>query len=251
MGALPALFACIWSPFGLTAGRGSGQLRTRMKKLEILILSILFFFVLLGVYLARTNPTYFVDVYTTEDGLIESLTTLALFSAALVCFYRVLRLRGLRSKRFLACCALLGVIMLFGAGEEISWGQRILGFNSPEFFNQNNAQMETNLHNMVVGSVKLNKLVFGKLLAIGVGLYLLVLPVVYQRSARYRGWLDNLGVPIARPYQLLSIVALFALLALIPSKKKSELKEFGGCAIFLLILAYPKNAGIFDPRQPR
>ena len=222
-----------------------------MKKLEILILAVLFFFVILGVYFARMNLGYFVDVYTREDGLIESLTALALLCAGLVCVFRVWRMKGLRTKTFLACCGILGVVALFGAGEEISWGQRILGFNSPKFFQQNNSQLETNLHNIVVGGVKLNKLIFGKLLAIGVVLYIIVLPVLYHRSARFRGWLDSLGVPIARPCQILCVVALFAMLAMMPSKKKSEVMEFGGCTIFLLILAYPRNAGIFDPRQPR
>ena len=56
--------------------------------------------------------------------------------------------------------------LFFGAGEEISWGQRIFHIESSKFFNENNSQKETNLHNMIVDGVKLNKLIFSNLLSI-------------------------------------------------------------------------------------
>ena len=40
------------------------------------------------------------------------------------------------------------MLFLFGAGEEISWGQRILGFQTPEPLSQVNRQEEFNLHNL-------------------------------------------------------------------------------------------------------
>jgi hypothetical protein len=42
----------------------------------------------------------------------------------------------------------LAVLFLFGAGEEISWGQRILGFQTPESVSEVNRQEEFNLHNL-------------------------------------------------------------------------------------------------------
>jgi hypothetical protein len=42
----------------------------------------------------------------------------------------------------------LALLFLFGAGEEISWGQRILGFQTPESLSQVNRQEEFNLHNL-------------------------------------------------------------------------------------------------------
>lgn len=42
----------------------------------------------------------------------------------------------------------LAVLFLFGAGEEISWGQRILGFQTPESLSEVNRQEEFNLHNL-------------------------------------------------------------------------------------------------------
>jgi hypothetical protein len=42
----------------------------------------------------------------------------------------------------------LALLFFFGAGEEISWGQRILGFQTPEPLSQVNRQEEFNLHNL-------------------------------------------------------------------------------------------------------
>jgi hypothetical protein len=42
----------------------------------------------------------------------------------------------------------LTVLFFFGAGEEISWGQRILGFQTPESVAQVNKQDEFNAHNL-------------------------------------------------------------------------------------------------------
>jgi len=42
----------------------------------------------------------------------------------------------------------LAVLFFFGAGEEISWGQRILGFETPQSISEVNKQEEFNLHNL-------------------------------------------------------------------------------------------------------
>lgn len=44
----------------------------------------------------------------------------------------------------------LAIVFFFGAGEEISWGQRILGFQTPEALTQVNKQEEFNVHNLTV-----------------------------------------------------------------------------------------------------
>jgi hypothetical protein len=43
----------------------------------------------------------------------------------------------------------LAVFSIFVAGEEISWGQRLLGFRPPEVFLEHNFQQETNVHNFL------------------------------------------------------------------------------------------------------
>lgn len=44
--------------------------------------------------------------------------------------------------------ALTGLAFIWAAGEEVSWGQRIFGFNTPESLVKVNTQKEANLHNL-------------------------------------------------------------------------------------------------------
>src|SRR5690606_40160826 len=65
----------------------------------------------------------------------------------------------------LVLVGLSGLVAL-AALEEVSWFQRVMGFASPEFFQTNNRQLETNLHNMVVGGVNLHKDILVKVIFI-------------------------------------------------------------------------------------
>jgi hypothetical protein len=78
-----------------------------------------------------------------EDGPFEDMTALFFFVAFLVfsaSFFKY------RSWFFL----FLSLIFLFGFGEEISWGQRLIGFDTPPVIEENNVLGEFNLHNIEV-----------------------------------------------------------------------------------------------------
>ena len=77
-----------------------------------------------------------------EDGLFEWLTAIFYF----MCFLLLLLTFKKNRNVFLLSLAL---VMFFGAGEEISWGQRLLGFSTPAGINQMNVQHEFNIHNLV------------------------------------------------------------------------------------------------------
>ena len=181
-----------------------------------------------------------------EDGVLESITALALLSAALLCGYRSWTLRHCRPKSFVLCMTATAVVLFFGMGEEISWGQRIFGVQTPEFFLANNVQSETNLHNLEIGGVRINKLVFGKLLAVAVVTYLL-LPLWYQRSRPARQLLNRLAVPVPRLHQILAILAVVLLVETSGASKRGEINEFALSSTFLLILLNPRNLWIFRP----
>lgn len=216
-----------------------------INRFEVFALTVLLTMMLFGIYFSYTNLPYFNEVYTVEDGLVESLSVVALVAAAGICFVRVFRLRSLRSKWFLFCTGMLGALFVFGAGEEISWGQRIFGIESPEFFKANNAQQETNLHNLVVGEVKINRLVFGKILAVVIVTYVLILPFLYRRLDAVRRFVDAWAIPLPRWLHIASYLLIGSLSTFIPSSRKGELLELGGCIIFLLIVLYPYNRTAF------
>jgi hypothetical protein len=75
-----------------------------------------------------------------EDRAVE-WWTVALFGAA--GFYR-LRRALLQRRPF---DILVALFCLFVAGEEMSWGQRLLGYTPPALFLEHNTEQETNIHN--------------------------------------------------------------------------------------------------------
>ena len=86
-----------------------------------------------------------------EDGPIESLTALFFGLAGLGFFVVLARSTFLREKRgrwrYLFTLAWAGAL-LFAMAEEISWGQRILGFETPQALKDANFQDEFTLHNI-------------------------------------------------------------------------------------------------------
>lgn len=142
-----------------------------MKWTEKLGYFFIFAVVITGVVLSHVDLEYYQGVYTREDGFVEWLTVFGLLAGASTCFYRAKVLAKFRSPWFVLGLVGMGCLFIFGAGEEISWGQRIFNWHIPEFFAKNNSQGETNLHNLVVGGTKINKLIFGLFLTICVVIY--------------------------------------------------------------------------------
>lgn len=221
---------------------------------EQLALSFMVPLLLIAAPLASINPDYFRTTYSVEDGVIEWCTVLALLCGAFVCAKRMVELRSVRNPRFLTMVLLLTLFCLFGAGEEISWGQRIIGLETPEYFTQRNTQEEIGFHNMKIRiggkDVKINKLVFGTGLAVMLLIYLFVVTPAYRRHKGFAMFVDSFAVPMPRNYQIAGYLAvvLFVELA-IESSKRGEMTEFAGSIIFALNIIYPYNPHCFDPKR--
>jgi hypothetical protein len=82
-----------------------------------------------------------------EDKLYEWITFAGFLGAGVAVLSTLRRRRAIR-RPALAYLAGLGLFFLVCAGEEISWGQRILGFATPEAMQSTNEQHEFNLHNL-------------------------------------------------------------------------------------------------------
>ena len=78
-----------------------------------------------------------------EDHVFEWLTAVCLLATGVFFF---LSFKKYRNFYFL----LLAMVMFFGAGEEISWGQRIVGYETPESIKQANVQGEFTIHNLEI-----------------------------------------------------------------------------------------------------
>ena len=104
-----------------------------------LCLNVLFFSSLLA-----ADPLM-LQALSREDDWVESLTAVWFLLTGLVLFITALVERSF----FRRCVYILGVMaMVFVAGEEISWGQRIFGFATPDFLMHLNESKEFNVHNI-------------------------------------------------------------------------------------------------------
>ncbi|MDA0978853.1 MAG: hypothetical protein O3B72_09865 [Proteobacteria bacterium] len=224
--------------------------RPAQQDIERFMLMVVASFLLFAVYLSRANPDAFRYEFTIEDGFIEWCTVLVLLTTMVVCGRRFILLRGHRSRLFLSVTALLTLLCLFGAGEEISWGQRIFGLETPEYLQERNAQGEIGLHNLVVEingeEVKLNKLIFGTGLALSLLIYLFVATPLYRTKAPVTRFFDAIAAPMPRNYHIIGYLAVVATVELlVDSSKRGEMTEFAGSIIFALNVIYPDNAELF------
>jgi hypothetical protein len=83
-----------------------------------------------------------------EDGIVEWLQIGALIGLVIVGAAIAVRLLSRRRIVFGLLYLLATVAAVFILGEEISWGQRILGWVTPEHLVHLNRQGETNIHNI-------------------------------------------------------------------------------------------------------
>jgi hypothetical protein len=134
-----------------------------------------------------------------EDGPIEWATFWLLLAGAAVFAFRALRAAGVRS----LAPAGLALASAFLAGEEISWGQRVLGYRPPELFLAANAQQEANLHNLAGAGAR----------QLAVDLALVALGALLPLALRWRplrAWAESVGLasPLACAPLLLGALAL-------------------------------------------
>jgi hypothetical protein len=138
------------------------------------------------VMLSRVERSAF-GFLTAEDASLEWMQFAAL-AVALV--FGVLMAGSLlrRGQRLAALAYLLFALgCFFIAGEEISWGQRILGLETPEGVAALNHQQEINVHNIPAAQTA------GHVMQLAAGLYGSIGAWLIRR--RHRGEIVNLLVP--------------------------------------------------------
>jgi hypothetical protein len=95
-----------------------------------------------------TKGDIFAKWIESESGFIENATALLLIPATIFALSVALRLYRQFGIAYLIWFTSVAVVCLGFAGEEISWGQHWLGWDSPDYFVENNRQGETNFHNL-------------------------------------------------------------------------------------------------------
>ncbi len=155
------------------------------------------FMVLGGGYLCvgLISPVWFIrltyeDLYT-EWGQLLFFVVVFLLAATLAA-------RGKAYRLFFSCLALAA---LYTVMEEISWGQRLLDVETPDFFWENNIQEEMNIHNLFTGpedTLLKDSIEFVLALAlVGFGL---VYPALLRYGAGLAVWIERIGIPASPLY---------------------------------------------------
>lgn len=140
-----------------------------------------------------------------EDGAIE-WATFAAFVLAAGWFVVSVR-RAAPSWLFTAACCVIAVFCGVVALEEISWGQRLVGFKPPEMFLERNYQQELNLHNVLMHEGGLGFALESKHLVIAIVLgFGLVLPALVR--TRRLAPFAPLAPPIAFAPIVLAVIAI-------------------------------------------
>lgn len=123
-----------------------------MKK-DILNKIPVFLFVVAFYFIVFLEPDT-VNSLRGEDGLIENLGAFFFFIASMLYFASYMRSSrsginsdGLRSKKRYFYL-FFAVLFFIGFGEEISWGQRLMEWETPQLLQEINKQKETNFHNL-------------------------------------------------------------------------------------------------------
>ncbi|MCZ4352286.1 hypothetical protein O4H61_07125 [Roseovarius aestuarii] len=194
-----------------------------------------------SVVIAFVSPTYFSQVFAAEDQLVEYGTALGLLIASGVLLRHAMSLSA-SGRRAAAAFTLVYALMFFlASGEEVSWGQRIFGWESGEFFQENNKQDETNFHNLVVGDFHLAKTLFGPVLTLCILLYLVALPILYRQGGRIAALADRMAVPV--PWLRHGIIALIAsiIIAVLDVNRRWEVYELIFSILSVAIFVLPQN----------
>jgi hypothetical protein len=156
--------------------RREGRWLSRALRLSLPALGLVFY----GVSRALMPDGVFLWFFDSEYGPVELGTAACFVVASVLAFRLAARTRGMVPAMVRALYLAFAVGALFAALEEISYGQHFVGWQSPRWFDERNAQHETNLHNLFADKPG-QLLRSGALVAVTLGG--LVLPV----AARWAG----------------------------------------------------------------
>ena len=113
------------------------------------VFAVAIFPILLAIFWGfnQIHPYYY-NRLTNEDNFVEWGTVVFLLLAAVLAILHAVRSKR-DAKRYFWFFVLFAISCSLFAIEEISWGQRIFGLESPEYFLEHSDQQEINIHNIV------------------------------------------------------------------------------------------------------
>jgi hypothetical protein len=178
-----------------------------------------------------------------EDGVLESITALLAFAGGFIFLYLKKYYPGQMQRFFLLAFA---IAMLLFAFEEISWGQRIFGWETPAYLMENNIQQESNLHNLFNEYFDFAYLVFSSVAA-SIFFYRKQLIALLERIPKIK----SLAIFVPSSYFFYSgYIFIYLMFYTFLIEKGAETLEIT-IAIFLFFYAYNLLIRIKEPEVVR
>jgi hypothetical protein len=186
------------------------------------------------------------DWINSEDGVLEWLSAFLLLEASVLAL-KLSRAMPNRAHRWMHVFMAIVFFVMFG--EEISWGQRVFGFATPEAMAQINVQNEINLHNSF-------GYLFDHLFILCFFLWGCAVPLLYWKAPIWRWYQSRLGLPFASAGLSLAMLAvtLFqpqltdALFGVVPGLRVAELRETLSALCLLLLVVESQRLTSRDHR---
>lgn len=207
------------------------------------VLVVLVFFYM---YHARTNPSYFESQLAVEGGPLQWLIISTLFFASLMCFYRASILKPFRGSGFAACLIVQGFIFFGFAMDEMSWGQILLHYKTPEFIELRNSMGEMNIRHLVIAGFEITDIIFTLGIKILATLYFIVLPFFYSRLEKIKNFVNRFAIPLPRYSHVGAYIISAILMSFIPSSLRYIVFELVFYWILVLMMYNPLNEEVFS-----
>ncbi|MDH3749790.1 MAG: tetratricopeptide repeat protein [Gammaproteobacteria bacterium] len=208
---------------------------------------LIVFAMILGGYTLMAFNYPLAYIWATYEDLVGEWSQTYFFFAAAILSVIVAQ----QKSRYRWFFALLAIACSYVVLEEISWGQRIFGFETPEFLKARNLQGEANLHNLFTGP---HKTLLKDLISIAVSVSIvgfgLLYPLLLSRKWKIALWADKLGVA-APPLVLAPFFTVAAFFELKPlSFNEAEVAELliaVALAMFALHQLLVSRLGLVTP----
>jgi hypothetical protein len=194
--------ALVWIVLGATLVPAHRAARNASRGLLAALVTVEVIAAVMCVIAATSERTW--ASIAQEDGVIEWATFVAFVMAAgwLAAVVRKIS----PSWWYQGATLLLALFCLVVAGEEISWGQRVLGFKPPDVFLERNFQQEMNLHNVLMHERGLGFALESKHLVMAIVLGFCIAWPMLVRTKRFAVF-----APLAPPFALAPLgIGVFA-----------------------------------------
>lgn len=184
----------------------------------LFIFPVIYLAIMMAIFLAN-NDLFWVLLH--EGGPLESFQAISYLFASIIALSLAIKFRHLNRRILFILYIVLSLALLFVMFEEISWGQRIIGFETPEMLNTQNIQQETTFHNL---DVIQNNLLHPAYVIVGLGaaLFWLLIPDSISRQ-----WSETLSYLVPSPLVMMYFLPVGIYYIYLEGVLKSYWPDFG------------------------